>query len=606
MKKSKHKFKSEIHLGLLVIIVALLFLNFVSNFIIYNARSTNREKTVHYLNNTALAIKRNIGNELTPQFSGEYIDELKNIYSLSSIILIPSTPVDNSIENRRHWFLSIIRNLPPGQVPDIADRIISSDFKTLTRGKNNEYFYVFPIESVSGKKLLVLSTNNKDLAYLDDASKFVLIISIIVILSLTVVYFWFFRFILSPFKKLKKEAIKAGRELSTGDDEVEQIVAEYQNIINELKLKETELTILNEAIKRKADSLEQFNRYLVNSMVSGIITFDNDGNILSLNDSASAMLKTTETILIGKNIDEMEFFNSAIKKAVNKTLSDNFSHGYKEYQLRINSEETLTAGVTIFSVYDNKTNKIGASVLMNDLTELKQLRRELEQKNRLAALGEMAAGLAHQLRNSLGAIMGFNTLVKKRLLKNNLDAGPASIIENEIKEAESLVERFLSFAKPLDVNAEKTDLIELVNDIINNIKIRNKNISIKANLEVPDNLEIQLDSLLIKQALSNIIENAANAYENEAGEININLFYDNLSVTIEIIDQASGIAEENIENIFTPFYSTKPSGNGLGLPLAKKIIDIHQGRLIVNSSVGLGTKFTVILPREHSKKVLIS
>ena len=222
----------------------------------------------------------------------------------------------------------------------------------------------------------------------------------------------------------------------------------------------------------------------------------------------------------------------------------------------------------------------------------------------MSALGEMAAGLAHQLRNSLGAMVGFNTLVKKRLQQQQVDVGMVENIEIELKESENLIKRFLHFTKPFDFSPDIQNLLNFTQKIVETISIRNDfadiHINIKNNLH--QNIEVYIDSLLLKQALTNILENSKKSYMQTSGKIDIILNqFENESCTLSIKDYGCGIEKENISKIFTPFYSTDPSGTGLGLPLAQKIIALHQGNLQIESEVGQGTTFILSLPIIHQE-----
>jgi len=141
-------------------------------------------------------------------------------------------------------------------------------------------------------------------------------------------------------------------------------------------------------------------------------------------------------------------------------------------------------------------------------------------------------------------------------------------------------------------------LHELMNEIIEAVKVRPDCHNIRFDLRCDSRLEIELDRLLFKQAVSNIIDNAVNAYQGRGGEIRIEAGTADGSILLEIADSGSGIPNENLDKIFTPFFSSNPSGTGLGLPLAGRIIDAHGGRLSVASTVGEGTVFSIILPSE--------
>lgn len=625
MKKHKHRFESEVHLGLLVIIFILLFLNFTSNFIIFRARESERNTAAGELNSAALAVTRAVQDVVPPHLRESQKQELMLQYRLSGLMVISSKPPDHTAESKRRWFGSIVQNLPPGQVPDIARKLLASDFQTLTRGERNEYFYVYPIPSGTGKSLAILSKNVPELAYLDNSARVVLIISIVSVLVIAGVYLLLSRFIFSPFRKIKKQAMDAGRVVDQAMDDVEAMVEDYRKIIDELKEKETQLLELNKAIQRKADSLEQFNQYLLTSINSGIVTVDKKGQILSINRAAAEILAVESEEYEGRSYEELLNANSELAEAVRLTLLEEKNLEYREVDFTGREGQELTLGVSISAICDESQASIGASILINDLTELRRLHAELETRNRLAALGEMAGGLAHQMRNSMGAITGYCNLLKKRLKRSGVEIGSVAALIQEATETEKLVERFLQFARPLTFTLQRVSVNELVTQVIHTFQARPDCRQAEFVVSRADDVTIELDPLLIKQALTNIIENAVNAYVDGDGlvEIRVSTGAPPLAVglpklsippqrggppthrqesgtpallQIEVEDFGCGIAEDDLNKIFTPFFSSRPSGTGLGLPLARKIIDLHQGSLTVTSQLGKGTTFAVSLP----------
>jgi len=610
MKKGSHRFESEVHLGLLVIVCILLFLNFTSNFILYRARESRRSRIAADLNSAALAVSRVVHGMVPPDLTESQKRELMLQYGLSGLMVIPSRPPDNSTESKRLWFASVVQSLPAGQIPDIARKLLASDFQTLTRGEHDEFFYVYPIPFSAAKSLAILSKNAPGLAYLDDSARMVLIIDIASVLAIAIIYLLLSRFIFSPFRKIRKQALDAGRVVDQTEDDVEAMVRDYRQVIEELKDKEQQLLKLNKAIQRKADSLEQFNQYLLTSMSSGIITVDKQGRVLSINRAAGEILDIQPVDHEGKPYSDLLKPDSATAQALKRTLVQGTGADYQEIDFTPKHGQKRVLGVSISAVYDDQRQPIGASMLINDLTELRRLRAELETKNRLAALGEMAGGLAHQLRNSMGAITGYCALLKKRLRKSGLEIGSIEALIQETAEAEKLVERFLQFARPLAFKPEPASVNELVAQVVSTFEARPDCRQAEFVVRQTDDFTIGLDPLLMKQALTNIVENAFNAYENRKGRVEIRVGQVSLipannwqesgtsalQLQIEVEDFGCGIAEDDLDKIFTPFFSCRPSGTGLGLPLARKIVDLHLGSLSVESQLGKGTTFTISLP----------
>jgi len=350
------------------------------------------------------------------------------------------------------------------------------------------------------------------------------------------------------------------------------------------------------------------------SINSGIVTVNKLGEILSINRSAREILAIDSENLVSKPYVELFGADSEFTAVVTQTLSEGKNIDYREIDFTPVGQQKLTLGVSISAVCDNQGQPIGASVLINDLTELQRLRMELETKNRMAALGEMAGGLAHQLRNSMGAITGYCNLLKKRLKKSGLEIGSIAALIQETTETERLVERFLQFARPLTPSLQQVSVNKLIGDVIDAFQVRPDCRQTEFVVKQDKDITAELDSLLIKQVLTNIIENAVNAYENRRGLVEIIVRQisltpaDNwqkseipaLQLNIEVKDFGCGIAEDDRDKIFTPFFSSRPSGTGLGLPLARKIIDLHRGSLTLKSQLGSGTTFTISLPVQNS------
>ncbi|MEW6412961.1 MAG: ATP-binding protein [Candidatus Zixiibacteriota bacterium] len=597
MIKHKSKFEQAVHLGLLVIIFILLFLNFRSNLLVYDAYSSERKNTTVRLNSAALSIGKTVQKEDVDYIGIAREDELKVKYKLSSITVVPSNTIDQ-IHQADGW-LQVETGGKMFAIPaSIREALSQSRHRELTRGDEAEYFFSCVVPSSDGRKILVLSTIAPELAYLEDSSRSLIAVNTVAVLIIMALYIVVFRFILAPFRKIRKQALDAGRPVEESTDDVEAMVEDYQKIIGELKEKESQLLLLNQAIQRKADSLQHFNEYLLGSITSGLIMVDTEGKIVSINKAAGTILKVDPPEFTGKHFGSLSIFNGQNAQELKSVLKEDQAKSYRELEVELDADNVLSLGVTISALNDYTAHKVGASILINDLTEINCLRKEVEAKKRLVALGEMAGGLAHQLRNSIGAMRGYNHLVRKRLIKNALDTETIDALDDETREAESLIDRFLSFVRPFDYSPEKYDLVVLFADLLDSFTVRPEYRLIDFKLdtggrELPP---VDVDALLIKQAVGNLVENAAISYGEMPGGVELSLCAQADRVAIQVRDFGCGISPENLDKIFTPFFSTRPSGTGLGLPLARKIVDLHGGSLSVESHVDRGTVFSLTLP----------
>ena len=596
MYKKKKTYELEVHFGLLVLVIIMLCLNFVSNYVIYNARNILNDECSSELSKTSLSISRYLQNNKILTLSDEAKQEFKFKYKLDNILLIPSEIKQLHAQNNSQKVVQLLNENDIKANPQILKNILTSDYYLLSHGENEEYHFMVPVTIRKQTQTLIVTKKFHELAYLDSASETLSLISIIALLAITVIYILLYRFILSPFKMLKENATSAGRNIPQKDYEVDSVVAEYQTIIKELKEKELELIELHKEATHRADTYEQFNDYLLDSMQAGIITINQSGELLTLNRAVEQLFGIDAVLFVGSNYKEIDFIPKSLQGKIELSLMDMKYIPYEEYKLPTVHKHV---GITISPICNNDTNQIGASILINDITNIKDLQNELEKNRQMSALGEMSAGLAHQLRNSLGAMVGFNSLVKKRLKKLEIDTTMVDNIEAELKESENLIKRFLNFTKPFDFAPSNENIKLFMEKIVETLSVRkdfeNITFELKNNLASPLNLFI--DSLLLKQAITNILENCVKAYTHKTGKIEINLsVVEDTICQIIIKDFGCGIEQKNIDKIFTPFYSTDPSGTGLGLPLAQKIIALHEGNLSIESIVDQGTTFILSLP----------
>jgi signal transduction histidine kinase len=211
--------------------------------------------------------------------------------------------------------------------------------------------------------------------------------------------------------------------------------------------------------------------------------------------------------------------------------------------------------------------------------------------DRLAALGQLSAGLAHELRNPLGTIKASAEMLTRNLpAGNELAAEMASFISSEVDRTNSLVTRFLDFARPLSLRKELSDVTKTIGRAIQQVKRENPN-AIVATQYAPDLEPVSIDAEMMERVFYNLILNAVQASP-EGQPVTVRASHG----SVEVVDQGSGIAKEHTESIFNPFFTTKPAGTGLGLPIVAKIVDEHGGKLTVESESGKGTAFRILLP----------
>ncbi len=240
--------------------------------------------------------------------------------------------------------------------------------------------------------------------------------------------------------------------------------------------------------------------------------------------------------------------------------------------------------------------------------ELRETQASLRRSERLAALGQLTAGLAHELRNPLGTIKASAEMLMKPAARNRPEVRDemADYILSEVNRMNGLVSRFLDFARPLRIHPVETDLKAVLRGVEREQAELAKSRGIRLSVKEPsgDSLLV-LDGDLLRVALSNLVQNAIQASTIDQA-VELRAETNPQKVTISVSDQGEGIAPQNLESVFNPFFTTKPQGVGLGLALVTKIVDEHGGQIDVQSELGKGTRFEVVLPRVESTSALRS
>ncbi len=228
---------------------------------------------------------------------------------------------------------------------------------------------------------------------------------------------------------------------------------------------------------------------------------------------------------------------------------------------------------------------------------LRAAQSEVQRSERLAALGQLTAGLAHELRNPLGTIKNSAEMLAKRIPAEDAIAKELSgYISTEVDRTNELVKRFLDFARPFRLHVQPAELHEVLDRAIPQVAARAaaRHITVLRN-DSADVEPVPIDAQWIERMLTNLLLNAIDASP-EGGAVTIATRPAEAGVEIAVIDRGSGIAPANIGNIFNPFFTTKPDGTGLGLAIVSKIVDEHRGRIFVESVPGEGTTFRIWLP----------
>jgi PAS domain S-box-containing protein len=374
--------------------------------------------------------------------------------------------------------------------------------------------------------------------------------------------------------------------------DVSFIINAFQDVTRQLKEKEKELERLRSLAEQRAENVESYTENILQCVTSGVITFDGNGLAASMNRAAEEILGLGRGGGLGRTCDEI-FGNGDTCRLVRETREKNVQSRRMEAEL-LKKGERIWLGFNTALLRDRGGKTLGVILSFSDLTEVKRLQEQIELKERLTALGEMSAGIAHELRNPMAVIVGYLSL----LAKKQDEGGQAVIrdIQAEIVGMNRIISDLLTFARPTSLNRTGVNMRSLLESCIETVlQARSGGPPLGTVLDISD-ITAPVDEVLMRQALGNLIQNAVEAMP-AGGTLTVTMQADT-DLTIIVGDTGPGILPENLKKVFLPFFTTKDKGVGMGLALTHKVITAHGGRVDVESTGNAGTKFRVILPKK--------
>jgi two-component system sensor histidine kinase HydH len=343
--------------------------------------------------------------------------------------------------------------------------------------------------------------------------------------------------------------------------------------------------------------VQAFSDNLVENMPMGLVAMDRESRIIAFNQTAEFVLRKTAGEVIGQMAKDV--LPEACRDLL-RTLEVEKQIIAKEIDCSLTDGRTIPLEV-IATVLEEEDGARGVVVLFRDITEIKQLKKEIAQSQRLASLGSLAAGVAHEIRNPLSSIKGFATYFKERYRDNPDDSQTADIMVQEVDRLNRVIGQLLDYARPMTMNRRETAIQTVIQHALRMIEsqAREKGVVIQTELQA-DVAAVLIDPDRIKQVFLNLYLNAIGAMEG-GGILSVALLsMTDRRIRIEIRDTGVGIDPKDLDRIFDPYFTTKSSGTGLGLAIVQKIIEAHRGEIQVASTPGLGTTVSVILPEGDS------
>ncbi len=413
--------------------------------------------------------------------------------------------------------------------------------------------------------------------------------------------------------------------------------------------KETAADILSLTLKKRKSAFEVLNKRaneeLFHSFFSTSVIYDHQENAIGImgisrelteqKQSEKQLLelkKAVETLRLGVTITDIN------GKIIYTNPADAESHGYKVQELigknvrifapvdlrrrtsleqikkwtgHIRESRNIRKDGSIFPTWlisnvvkDNKGDPIAIVTTCEDITERKEMQKQLLRSERLAGIGELAAGIAHEIRNPLGNISSSAQLCLNKFKLNDDLKQFLEIILRNSRNANKIIKELLDFANPRSISLKSGNINEIITDVIKLASPRCLESKVKIEIDKDNEIpEIMMDRKWLEQAFLNFILNAKDSMSN-GGFLHVKTLSDPEKKEIKIIfsDTGEGISKENMKKIFDPFFTTKDNGVGLGLSLVHQIISAHNGMINVNSTIGKGTRFQIMLPVDSEHK----
>lgn len=362
------------------------------------------------------------------------------------------------------------------------------------------------------------------------------------------------------------------RELGERGDveETQYLVDTFRSSIDTLKAQEAELRRLHESEKTRADDLARVTATLTRSLTAGFLALDDAGLVVDANRAAQDILGINTDALARKPLrastgatEFTEVIDTAFRE---RSVVARRQVGYRD----------AIIGLTAVPLRNEDDRFLGMLVLFTDLTPTHALEQRVRELQNLADLGEISAGIAHEFRNSLSTILGYLKLARRQQLDSEVE-GRLRAAEEEALQLADAVGALLQFAKPVKLERHRADLLHLVRDVVGRAETLAPDVTF---VVTGTSVEIPADAALLSRAIENLVRNAVEAVrENGAeGRVTANVAADPVP-SITIADNGKGFDESEAARFFLPFQSGKPTGFGLGLPIAKKIVLLHGGTI---------------------------
>jgi len=360
------------------------------------------------------------------------------------------------------------------------------------------------------------------------------------------------------------------------------------------------------ALQAKQEDLQQLESLtdgIIKSISSGVIALDHRGLVVLFNPAAESIFHISASQVIGKPLDETIPFLAEPANLQGKTVVGSFGchSNFRDLCFFDNSGKKVRLRCSISPLRLSPKGAFGLIMVIQDITEIKEIEDKMAQVQTLSLVGELAAGIAHEIRNPMASISGSMEMLKEELTGNQLHARLIDIVLKEINRLHELTTDFLAFARPRKPSPQDFDLHKMIAETLELFKHSPHWVSkITIHSDLSTILPIRSDPQLTKQILWNLLRNACEAMPSGGDLYVTTATSDNCdcssAVTLEVRDTGPGLSEESRGEIFKPFFTTKHNGSGLGLATVKRIVEVLGGNIVGENHPDGGACFKVTIP----------
>jgi signal transduction histidine kinase len=445
----------------------------------------------------------------------------------------------------------------------------------------------------------------------------------------------FANWLLRPYRRLQRAAGEAPIAVEPGGagaDDADALVGAFQGVVAKLRAQDSELAALKGRVARAPESAAVPGERLIAGMTSAALVFDARGRLGTLNTAAEKLLGIDGVGGRGRSYADLLGAHPRLVGLVRAALEAGEGRSREVVTLRAADGRETHIGAMLSPIRAAGTASAGPGVdgvvcLLTDLTEIRSLRERVRLRENLAALGELSAGMAHEFRNALAVIHGHARLAGRVAAQSGAPAENAAAILREVGRIQAVVTDFLRYARPQTPDLQEIDLRAVIDDVVAGFRPEADHAGIVLRVEgaFPP---LVADETLLRHALLNLLRNAAEALTEgprgsgdaagagdgsdaaasgprmialrgsvEPGERG--------AVRLEVEDNGPGISPADLPHIFTPFFTTREQGTGLGLALVQKTAALHDGQVEATSAPGRGTQIAIVLPLRPGAPVAI-